>query len=147
MPVVDGFEWSSKDLIAGIRFKTESNDNIIDIKGVDPIVDDSKEGKLSVSWPLTVPEGEVKIIFDENNISISIETKDKNEWFLELSCDDSKNLPFENISNKVIDYQFRGFDYSVELLSGNFSGKPHSNILIKPENGSIVLGLSNSGIK
>lgn len=144
LPVVDGFVWSSEDLIAGLRFKTLSNDSIIDIKGGDPVIDDSIKGKLTVSWPVTTPEGVVKIVFDEKSIYASLETKSKENWFLELTYDNAKEIPFEKIYRKCLDYRFRGFDYSVSLKSGTFSGETESYLRIMPNRGSILLWLSEN---
>jgi len=144
LPVVDGFVWSSEDLIAGLRFKALSNDSIIDIKGGDPVIDDSIKGKLTVSWPVTTPEGVVKIVFDEKSIYASLETKSKENWFLELTYDNAKEIPFEKIYRKGLDYKFRGFDYSVSLKSGTFTGETESYLRIMPNRGSILLWLSEN---
>lgn len=146
LPVVDGFEWSSKDLIAGLRFKTASGDDIINSKGLNPIIDDSAKGELSVSWQVTAPEGVVQIVFNEKEIAISLDTKDNKDWILELSYDSARNLTIEKVSSNSIDYEFRGFNYSVALLSGNFVSEPQSNIIIKPEKGGVVIDLSNRNI-
>jgi hypothetical protein len=144
LPVVDGFVWSSEDLIAGLRFKALSNDSIIDIKGGDPVIDDSIKGKLTVSWPVTTPEGVVKIVFDEKSIYVSLETKRKEYWFLELTYDNKREIPFEKIYRKGLDYKFRGFDYSVSLKSGTFTGETESYLRIMPNRGSILLWLSEN---
>jgi hypothetical protein len=144
LPVVDGFVWSSEDIIAGLRFKALSNDSIIDIKGGDPVIDDSIKGKLTVSWPVTTPEGVVKIVFDEKSIYASLETKSKENWFLELTYDNAKEIPFEKIYRKSLDYKFRGFDYSVSLKSGTFTGETESYLRIMPNRGSILLWLSEN---
>jgi hypothetical protein len=144
LPVVDGFVWSSEDLIAGLRFKALSNDSIIDIKGGDPVIDDSIKGKLTVSWPVTTPEGVVKIVFDEKSIYASLETKSKENWFLELTYDNAREIPFEKISRKCLDCRFRGFDYSVSLKSGTFTGETGSYLRIMPNRGSILLWLSEN---
>ena len=144
LPVVDGFVWSSEDLIAGLRFKALSNDSIIDVKGGEPVIDDSIKGQLTVSWPVTTPAGVVKIVFDEKSISASLETKSKENWFLELTYDNAKEIPFEKIYSKGLNYKFRGFDYSVSLKSGTFIGENESYLRIMPNRGSIVLWLSEN---
>jgi len=146
LPVVDGFEWSSKDLIAGLRFKTASGNYIIDGNKLNPLVDDSNPGELTVSWQVTAPEGEVKIVFNEKEIAIVLETKEKKDWVLELSYDRAKNSTIKKMNDKSVDFEFRGFSYSVELLSGSFVSEPQSNIVIKPEKSNIVIDLSNRNI-
>jgi hypothetical protein len=144
LPVVDGFVWSSEDIIAGLRFKVESNGNIIDMKGGDPVVDDSKKGELTVSWPVEIPDGTVKIVFDEKSLSVSLDRRIRDEWFLELSYDHTKQLPFENIEDREMDYNFRGFEYAVSARKGNFINQNGSDLKIMPEKGIIELYLSNT---
>ena len=142
LPVVDGFVWSSEDIIAGLRFKVASNGSIIDMKGANPVIDDSEKGELIISWPVEIPDGVVKIIFNENSVSISLNTKIREEWFLELSYDNTKQLPFENIKERELNYNFRGFEYSVFAGSGIFINQSGSNLKIIPEKGKIELDLS-----
>jgi len=142
LPVVDGFEWSSQEVVAGLRLKAMHEGREIDIQGGGPVVDDSMEGQLTVRWPITAPAGGVIIVFDEDKISVSRETADAREWFLELAYDNVKGIPIEKIYNNSVDYKFRGFEYSVSLKAGSFIKGNKSSLRIKPTNGSIILSLS-----
>jgi hypothetical protein len=144
LPVVDGFVWSSGDIIAGLRFKVQSNGSVIDMKGGDPVVDDSKKGELTVSWPVEIPDGTVKIVMGEKSLSVSLDTRSRDEWFLELSYDPTKELPFENIKERELDYHFRGFQYSVSAGKGLFLNQSGSDLKVIPEKGTIELDLSNA---
>ena len=143
LPVVDGFAWSSESIIAGLRFKSESNGNVTDILGSDPVIDDSEEGQLKIIWPVQEPEGLLKIIFDEKTMSVSIDTKSKNNWYLQLSYDPARQLPLNIINKNELGFQFRGFSYYVSALSGEFISGPGADLKILPRKGKIKLDLSN----
>ncbi len=57
LPFVDGFMWSSEELVAGLRFKVVQNDSLVEIKGGDPLVDDHVKGQLTITWPVRKPGG------------------------------------------------------------------------------------------
>lgn len=56
LPVVDGFNWSTAETVAGLRLKTAGGE---EIKGGTPTVDDRESGELTVRWPVDSPKGEV----------------------------------------------------------------------------------------
>jgi hypothetical protein len=142
LPVVDGFVWSSKELVAGLRLKVLKNGKTGVMQGGDPVVDDSIEEQLTVKWPVTNPDGELTLVFDEKSISVSLENKSKEKWLLELIYDGNKEIPTINIKRKELKYKFRGFDYSVSLKSGSFEKGAGSSMRIMPDRNSIVLQLS-----
>jgi hypothetical protein len=142
LPVVDGFVWSSKEWVAGLRLKAILDGKIMDMQGGDPVVDDSIEDQLTVRWPVTNPVGVVTIVFDEKSISVSLDSNGQENWFLELNYDDKKEIPIKKIKRKDLEYKFMGFDYSVSLKSGSF--KKGSGMRMMPDRNSIVLLLSDN---
>jgi hypothetical protein len=144
LPFVDGFQWSSVDVIAGLRFKTSLNDSIIEVKGEDPSVDDSVEGQLTITWAINDPVGKIKMIFNESSISITAEGKLMENWFLELSYARDKALPFVSISTNRIDCNYKGFDYSLEAKSGAFIRANDIDLRIIPDEKGIILSLSTN---
>ena len=52
IPFVDGYLWSDSVKFAGLRFKTTENGKDILLEGKDPVIQDSKPGKLFITWPL-----------------------------------------------------------------------------------------------
>jgi hypothetical protein len=142
--VVDGFSWSSSDVIAGLRFKEKNGNDLIDLRGEQPEVNDSLTGMLSVNWPLATMEGKLKIVFEEDNISITLDSNEDIDWVLELRYDKTKDIPFEEISDNIINSQFMGFDYSIKLLAGKFTGEPGSDIFIIPDGGKIIFDLAQN---
>lgn len=139
LPVVDGFRWSSSDKIAGLRFKTHLNDNIVDIIGSDPIVSDNIEGVLTIAWPTTFPEGEITITFDESTITISSAGKPLKNWFLELSYDKEKEIPLSEITDKIMEYSYYDNAYSVKILTGKFHKKSDTEVEFLPQRRNMKL--------
>jgi hypothetical protein len=144
LPFVDGFQWSSADLIAGLRFKTVSNDSIIEIKGEDPAVDDNVEKQLTVRWPLLNNSGEIKMIFNESSVSITTKGGQLENWFLELSHAEGKELPFETIKKKQINCNYGGFKYSVLENSGTFVKEIDTKMRIIPDIDGIIIDFSTN---
>jgi hypothetical protein len=139
LPVVDGFNWSTADTVAGLRFKAAGGG---EIKGGTPTVDDRKPGELTVRWPLDPPKGEIVMTFNETTISLSATGEVKDGWFLELSSDQKAVLPFRKIDRKKLSCEFRNAPYSISSVHGVFAQAPESGLRIIPEDNRIVLDLS-----
>jgi len=142
LPVVDGFSWSSDSIVAGMRFKAISNNNEIDLEGGYPIINDSIKGQLKIDWPLINSDGSLKVKFDERRISLAMKGENNTDWFLELSFDNSKEIPLEGVGKRELTYSFKEFGYSAVLDSGYFVEDNESYLKIKPEGNSIVFNLS-----
>ncbi|GAH35100.1 unnamed protein product [marine sediment metagenome] len=84
------------------------------------------------------------MIFNEYSICLSAEGDKIKNWFLELSYDKDKKLPFANINYKSIDCNHKGFEYSILLKSGAFIKELDSGLRIIPDNSDIVLDLSTN---
>lgn len=142
LPVVDGFSWSSDTVVAGMRFKAISNNNEIDLEGGYPIINDSIIGQLRIDWPLINSDGSLKVKFDERRISLAMKGENNTDWFLELSFDNSKEIPLADVGKEGLKYSFKDFDYSIMLDSGYIVKDNESCIMIKPEGNSIIFNLS-----
>jgi len=142
LPFVDGFMWSSAEKVAGLRFKAVQNDSLVEIQGDDPLVDETVAGELTVTWPIHALEGEIKMVFDETSISLTASGKQLENWFLELSYDPDKELPFNKINYKSINCSYEGFDYSVALQSGAFIRQQDEGLRVIPEDGRILMDLA-----
>lgn len=138
LPVVDGFNWSSLQTIAGLRLKTLDGK---EIKGGMPVVDDSHEGNLIVKWPTEYPKGEVVLTFNEKSVSIRAAGM-KDGWYLELSSDKKAELPFGKIDRKKISCSFKNAAYSISAKRGEFTNEPDFGLRITPEDNRIVLDFS-----
>ncbi|MEI7946831.1 MAG: hypothetical protein WCJ02_09040 [bacterium] len=139
LPVVDGFNWSTAETVAGLRLKCAGGG---EIKGGKPVVDDRKPGELTVRWPIDVPKGEMVLTFNETSVSISATGDLKDGWFFELSNDKKAALPYREITPKKLSCAFRNAPYSVVAIQGTFTNAPEACLRIIPENNRIILDFS-----
>jgi len=142
LPFVDGFRWSSKETVAGLRFKSDAG---LEIKGGTPHVDDSREGELTVTWPTETPKGAICLTFNERTASIQAEGQLEDAWSLELSRDTQADLPFDRIDSQRVSCSFKDMRYTVFAKQGLFSKTADSSLRILPEAGRIVLDFSSRG--
>ncbi len=145
LPVVDGFNWSSLQTIAGLRIKTSKG---LEIKGGTPSVSDSRTGELVVRWPVHAAKGdtsksEIVIRFTESSIDITATGDIKDDWLLEFSCDPKATLPFRQIEEKTLSCNFKNHPYSISATQGVFSQQHDSSWQITPESQRILLDLSS----
>lgn len=139
LPVVDGFNWSTAETVAGLRLKCAGGG---EIKGGTPVVDDRKPGELTVRWPIDVPKGEMVLTFNEASVSISATGDLKDGWFFELSNDKKAALPYREITPKKLSCIFRNAPYSVVAIQGTFTNAPGACLQILPANNRIILDFS-----
>lgn len=136
LPFVDGFRWSSKEIVAGLRFKTSAG---VEIKGGDPAVDDSTRGELVVRWPVDSPKGEIIMKFDESTVSISSNVEVKGNWCLKLSSDKAATLPFREIGESKITCEHLKTTYEISAKKGRFSRGDGFDFRINPKDDLLLL--------
>jgi len=139
LPFVDGFRWSSKETVAGLRLKCDT----VEIKGGTPTVDDSIECELTVTWPTDVPKGTISLTFNERSVSIQTEGHMKDAWYFELSSDTQAVLPFGRIDSQHVSCIFKNTPYTIWAKQGTFTKEADSGLRIMPEAGRIVLDFSS----
>ena len=139
LPVVDGFNWSTAETVAGLRLKCAGG---AEIKGGTPVVDDRKPGELTVRWTIDVPKGEMVLTFNETSVSMSATGDVKDGWFFELSNDKKAALPYREITPKKLSCAFRNASYTVSAIQGTFTNAPAACLRILPENNRIILDFS-----
>jgi len=141
LPMVDGFNWSTAQAVAGLRFKTAGG---AEIEGGTPTVDDQTKGELTIRWPTVAPAGELVMTFNETTVTLEAVGDLKDNWLLELTHSDAAALPFRAIQPDRLDCVFKGTAYSVLALQGKFTNQPESPLQILPEQGTIRLDLARS---
>lgn len=140
LPLVDGFNWSSQQTVAGLRFKSNEG---TEIQGGDPVVDDRTEGELSIRWPVTSPKGEIRITFTEATMKISADLEAGEAWFLSLSHDKAAKLPFELIEDGKLSCVYKAFPYSVSAKQGRLAAEPDFVLKILPKDHAVELDFSS----
>lgn len=140
LPFVDGFFWSSKNFVAGLRFK---NRNGSEIEGEDPAVEEKPGSELLVHWPAGRPRGEFVIRFRENSLQISGSGRLGDDWYLELKVAPEADLPFIKTEPASLLASFRNQSYQVKLAKGRFLTGEDRTLRILPDGKEIILDLSS----
>ena len=128
LPFVDGYIWSNKSKIAGLRFKAVKDGREILLEGYNPVITDSVSGMLRISWPLKSFEGTLVMNIDERQIQIEVISEKPINWFLDLTTADNIKLPFVSVRPQEIACRFEGMNYSILAVNGFFS---------KPDDGAV----------
>jgi len=139
LPLVDGFYWSSTEMVAGLRFKYGDGK---DLKGDNLMTKESPAGELLVHWPTNSPAGEILIRFDEKSLAISASASIKDNWYLELNSAPEAELPFSSVEPNKLSCQFKSWKYTVLLKKGRFQKVRNEPLKVLPDQGQIVLDLS-----
>jgi hypothetical protein len=144
LPFVDGYIWSKKGTIAGLRFKELVGDKEVLLEGGNPIITNPATGNLHIVWPIKNRTANLVMDLDEEQIKITVTGTNKLSWFLDMTAAEKAVLPFKSINSSKIDCEFGGMNYSIKALTGAFS-KPNEQLSfrISPVGQSITLNLSS----
>jgi len=145
LPFVDGYLWSTPQNIAGLRFKAVIDGKETLIEGENPVITDSKPGKLHISWPLKSFAGTLVMDIDEQQIQMKMAGTKSIVWFLDLTTADNVKLPFKKISANRVDCQFDVMNYAITAKKGSFS-EPGNGIVFRilPKKNTLILNLSQT---
>ncbi|MDQ2862761.1 MAG: hypothetical protein M3R50_03750 [Bacteroidota bacterium] len=145
LPFVDGYMWSSKEKIAGLRFKAIVNNKEILIKGGNPVIKSNAFGQLRITWPLVSVKGTLVIDMNEREIKIKIAGNNSLKWFFDLSTAANAKLPFKEISSNKVNCLFEEMHYSLTAKPGSFS-KPADSIALRitPANNLLILNVAGA---
>jgi len=140
LPVVDGFVWSDKTHLAGLRLKALIDGREEELSGGDPIVTDNTPGKLHIVWPLKSNSNATMIIdITQRQLKMHLEGQAPEKWWLELTTAPKAVLPFTTVGPKIAHAHFHGTAYSIHATRGQFG--QGANLTITPEGQSIALDL------
>ncbi len=144
LPFVDGFLWSDKQQLAGMRLNVMSDGKEIALTGGDPVITSPRKGNLHIEWPLKSIEGTLLIDMNEGEFRMMLKSEKNADWFLELGTADKKVLPFRKIRRRKVDCESEGFNYSVKASKGTFASyDSRPGFKIYPKNNQVVLKLSH----
>ncbi|MBC6110334.1 hypothetical protein ACFOG5_05855 [Pedobacter fastidiosus] len=148
LPIVDGYIWSKKDKLSGLRLKALIDGKEVLLKGNDPIFTDNGLNSVHVSWPLTSIKGSLELDLSEKQMNIKLVSKTALNWYLDLTTADFAQLPFNKISSAQVDCNFEGASYSLKANKGTFS-KPEKDIALrlKPVNNMVSLNFGEINFK
>lgn len=142
LPVVDGYIWSGKNEIAGLRVKAMIAGEEVLVNGGDPIFINNGPNSVHITWPLTSVKGTLEMDMNEKTFSIKLVSKQKLNWYLDLNTASTAKLPFVVIGAKDVTCSFEGMNYQLNAISGVFSQPVKGPIFrIKPTGNSVALKL------
>lgn len=145
LPVVDGYIWSAKDQIAGLRLKAIVDGKGILLQGKDPEFIKTGPSAMRINWPLTSVEGTLEGNLSEKQIEMKLVTPRPIDWFFDLNTADGIKLPFTRVNNKSLDCRFEGMNDSVKASEGFFTRPDNPGILrISPQVNTITLNLAET---
>ncbi|HVW95216.1 MAG TPA: hypothetical protein VHA56_04570 [Mucilaginibacter sp.] len=143
LPVVDGYIWSNKKQIAGLRFKAVIDGREELLKGGDPVISDAKKGELIIRWPLTNIKGTLEITMTGQDMKITLTGQASANWYLDLNVADDVKLPFGTVSAKEVSGFFDNMKYVLKADKGYFSKAPGTVFRLSPENNQIGLDMTD----
>jgi hypothetical protein len=142
LPFVDGYIWSIKNQIAGLRLSAIINGKEIFLQGAEPKFTDNGVNTVHISWPLTTVKGSLEIDLTEKALDIKLNSKEKLDWYLDLTTASIAKLPFEKINKKQVDCSFEGMPYSIKVSEGSFSVPENGAVLrLKPTRNAVTMNL------
>ena len=145
LPFIDGYLWSNKDSLAGMRFKANINGKEILLTGNDPEIKQTGKDQLQVTWLLKSIPGKFVIDLNETTFNVSFVGDTKPDWYIELETASNAVLPFTDMQPQKLSCKFEGFDYAVKAVSGTFVRPSNAALfIIKPSSNKIILDFNSS---
>ncbi|MCE5198906.1 MAG: hypothetical protein ABFD54_14690 [Armatimonadota bacterium] len=138
LPVMDGYNWSTRDEIAGIRAVSLADSGCKPLSGTAPGVEEKSATDLAVSWLLTSGES-LEVLCREDSLEISL---NMDNWALAMSWSKDKHIDLTGITDKSLCYQHEGFTYKVNCSVGSIKQNGDQSVLILPENGRIIFNMN-----
>lgn len=148
LPLVDGYLWSSKDTLAGLRFRAMVNGKEVDLQGGDPVVSDQIKGMLHIRWLLKNVGGVLEIRLKEDQMEILVIANPFLEWFLDLETAHPEKTPFTAVHPKVVYAVFEHTPYQMMATAGRFEkGAGARAFRIFAQDQRLVLRFKSDGSK
>ncbi|WP_343690791.1 hypothetical protein [Chitinophaga sp.] len=144
LPVVDGYLWSNKDQVAGVRVKALIDGKEALLTGGTPEFTENGVNTVHVSWPLTDIKGSLEMDLGEQTINIKLVSDQVCGWYLDMETAASTKLPFQKIGTQQIECSFEGMKYRLQARKGTFS-KPanKASFRLTPQMNIITLDLAD----
>ncbi|MDB5005294.1 MAG: hypothetical protein JWQ34_3519 [Mucilaginibacter sp.] len=146
LPIVDGYIWSRRNQIAGLRIKAMIDGKDVSVEGGDPKFTNTTAGTLHVSWPLTTVDGSLEMEMTEGKLKMNLLSKAKLDWYFDLNIATTAaaKLPFQNINATNVECKFENTSYQLKAVKGAFSKPDNGAVLrLRPQANSIVLDLAD----
>lgn len=142
LPIIDGFQWGTKDNLAGLKVMITKDGKEEEITGGDPVFTNTPPNKAHVSWPSNA--GRFEIDLDETQLTITAKDNQADDWFLDLTLKADAHTPLEKTESAAAVYNFDGHTYKLNIPRGAITtGAAGSLYRIHPHDHCIVLKLAD----
>lgn len=145
LPLADGYRWSTPDDRAGLHLVQHlASGEMKRIALNTPEVSEPDMQTLVVTCE-DPDKHTFRMTFTEKGFEVVCDTKDKDfNWSLDLHAAPDAELPFKDISDKVMKMQFNGFDYEVNCTAGNVERTDKGTFRLRPDGNRIGLNCTNN---
>lgn len=145
LPLADGYRWSTPDDRAGLHLVQHlASGEMKRIALNTPEVSEPDMQTLVVTCK-DPDKHTFRMTFTEKGFEVVCDTKDKDfNWSLDLHAAPDAELPFKDISDKVMKMQFNGFDYEVNCTAGNVERTDKGTFRLRPDGNRIGLNCTNN---
>jgi len=144
LPLIDCLSFGNdKNSSKGLQLKAIVNGKEIFLEGETPIVDDSKKGKLHISWPLKNVAGNFVVDLDERGIKMKLQGNSFTNWFFDFTTSEDTKPMITKLLSKKVECKFKEVDYHMDIIKGSVS-VPRKEIVYRltPEKSLISLDFS-----
>lgn len=140
LPVVDGYLWSKRGKLAGLRLMTLVNGKETPVKGGDPTFTNVDKSTVHVSWP--AGEGSFELDINERSLTVLRKGKPDSNWYLDLTVADGITTPITTIEANWVNYTFENHPFHLMATKGSFEKPANGAIFrLKPQGNSLALSL------
>ena len=146
LPIIDGYIWSRRNQIAGLRIKAMVDGKEVPVEGGEPKFTNT-QGTLHISWPLTTVDGSLEMEMTEGTLKMNLISKAKLDWYFDLNiaATAAAKLPFQNINATNVECKFENTSYKLKAVKGTFSKPDNGAVLrLKPLMNSIILNTADT---
>jgi len=139
LPVLDGFNWSTAEALAGIR--PVSADGGEPLPGGEPTVTEADASSLLVEWPLD-GGGMLDLRCESDSLSFRAR-RTSAPWALQMSWSPAKTPPIMGVAPDAVAYRHNGFAYELRSRAGTLQRLDGATLLLRPADGLISLDMNS----
>ncbi|OKS84601.1 hypothetical protein [Mucilaginibacter polytrichastri] len=143
LPVVDGYLWSKRGDLAGLKLKAVSGGKESLLKGGDPVFTNVDKETVDINWPLA-GGGMLKLRLKEKTAAIELVSSKPLNWFFDLEVAQGAKTPFVKADKGQVSYRFEGHDYQLKLIKGAVSAPATGAVFrLQPQSNVIDLNMTD----
>jgi len=144
LPIVDGYLWSRKDTLAGLRAMAIIDGKEVPLEGGSASFQPVGDSIMVIRWPLTTAKGTLIITLKEDRLEISWPDAPAFPWFFELRTAAGTTLPFDHINSHSLEAHSGKTKYRVTTTTGFFTGPVNGAAWrVHPQENTIRLSYGN----